>query len=134
MEEDFKLEHIGIAVDDIKKALQFCGSLFHFDPQESLIFRDETQKVDVAFVEAGGIKLELIEPISDDSTVTNFIKRGISLYHLCFQVSDIESALETGRHLGGIVTVQPVPATAFSGNKIAFIYFKNLGLIEYVQK
>ncbi len=134
MADDCELEHIGIAVDDIKEALQLYGSLFHFDPHKILIFRDETQKVDIAFVEAGGIKLELIRPISGDSAITSFIKRGVNLYHLCFEVSDIESALETGRKLGGIVTVQPVPATAFSGKQIAFIYFKHLGLIEYVQK
>ena len=129
----FKLDHIGIAVKDIKLVTSFYESFFNIESQRVDIVIDELQKVKVAFIEIGDIRLELVEPISSDSSVMSFINRNVNLYHICFQVSDIDNVLENVRELGGVVTVPPVPAKAFNNNKIAFIYFKNLGLVELLQ-
>lgn len=128
------LDHIGIAVENIKIALKLCEGIFNLDLQEGDIYIDKTQKVKVAFVKIGETKFELVEPISDDSPVKNYIRKGINLYHVCFRVADIENAIKESRRLGGIVTVPPVPATAFNEKKIAFVYFKNLGLVEWVEE
>jgi methylmalonyl-CoA/ethylmalonyl-CoA epimerase len=49
-------------------------------------------------------------------------------------VDDLEQALANARSMGALITRQPMPAVAFGGRRIAWIYTKNRLLIEYLER
>jgi methylmalonyl-CoA/ethylmalonyl-CoA epimerase len=77
---------------------------------------------------------ELIEPAHDQSPVYSFAAKGGGLHHVCYVVDKLEQALADARLLGALVTRQPMPAVAFGGRRIAWIYTKNRLLIEYLER
>ncbi|RSK42571.1 VOC family protein, partial [Bacillus canaveralius] len=80
-----KVDHIGIAVKSILEALPFYTEILNLP----LIGMEEvaSEKLKVAFLDAGNIKLELLEPIAADSAVAKFIeKRGEGIHHVAFGV------------------------------------------------
>jgi len=120
--EDAKFEHIGIAVGSIKESAG--GKLEIFD--------EETQKVRVAFVKINGIDIELIEPLGADSPVTTGLKKGQRLLHICFKVADLKDAIKKAKGHGFHCIAEPVPAQAFEGKKIAWLFSRTYGLIEWI--
>jgi methylmalonyl-CoA/ethylmalonyl-CoA epimerase len=60
-------------------------------------------------------------------------KDGGGAYHLCFETSDIEAALTHAKDNGCIVISGPVPAVAFDGRRIAWIYTRSRQLFELVE-
>ncbi|HET8840911.1 MAG TPA: VOC family protein [Ktedonobacteraceae bacterium] len=128
-----KLHHIGIVVHNIVEQAALYNSAMPIGPLGE-IFRDEVQKVYVAFVDAGnGVTLEFIEPDGEDSPVTLALRRGTSLHHICYEVPDIEQALARAHTAGALIVCEPVPARALQGRSIAFVYFPVGGLTEFVE-
>lgn len=90
-----KLHHVGIAVRSLAEALPFyveaCGFRQMGEPVEV-----PAQRVRVCFVEAGpGVLLELVEPAGEGSPVDGVLRRSNGgPYHLCYQVDDLDQALE----------------------------------------
>ena len=80
-----QLEHVGIAVNDIDRALQTFEALlgvprFKVEDVPSEFLRTH-------FFDANGVKIELLESLDPESTVARFIeKRGEGLHHLAFSV------------------------------------------------
>jgi methylmalonyl-CoA/ethylmalonyl-CoA epimerase len=54
-------------------------------------------------------------------------------YHLCFETNDMEGALVHARNNGCVVLASPVPAVAFQGRRIAWIYTPSRQLFEIVE-
>ena len=128
-----KLEHIGIAVQNIEAKLKIWRDLFGLKLR--MIKEVPEQKVKVAVLEIGDTHIELIEPTDEHSAVKKFIeKRGEGLHHLCFEVKDIESVLKDMKK-NGIKLIDEVPRKGALGKKIAFIHPKDMGgvLIELTQ-
>ena len=72
-----------------------------------------------------GVSIELVEgPI-----VNSIIKKGIKLYHLCYEVDDIHFKIKEFRKNNGLIIVKPTPALLFNNRLVCFIYTP-LGLIE----
>jgi methylmalonyl-CoA/ethylmalonyl-CoA epimerase len=128
-----KLHHVGIVVRDLDSwGKAYANSLGLVEDTE--VFHDPAQKVRVQFWrdEASGL-VELIEPAAADSPVWGELKKGGGLNHLCYEVDDIEARV-AGAVLGGaILAVSPVPAVAFSGRRVAFLFFPKIGLVEFVE-
>ena len=85
-----KIDHIGIAVTSIDKALPLYTDIFKLKLER--IEMIENQGVKVAFVNAGNTKLEILdlEALSTDSPIAKFIeKRGEGIHHIAFGVEDI---------------------------------------------
>ncbi len=120
--EDAEFEHAGIAVRSISDAAK--GTEGTDDP---------IQRVKVAFIYVNNFKIELIEPITEKSPITNILDKGQSLYHLCFRVPDIKKALEIARRHGFHCIARPVPAKAFNDNKVAWVFSKVYGLFELIE-
>ncbi len=127
------LHHVGYATRDIAKSRRLYEDMGFAATTE--IIHDPTQKVRVIFFSTGTqVLVELVEPAAEDSPVTNFLaKQGPGLHHLCYEVDDIEASCEAMRASGGIITCAPVPAAAFAGRRIAFIYRRE-GLIELLER
>jgi methylmalonyl-CoA/ethylmalonyl-CoA epimerase len=119
-----KLRHVGIAVRSIDAVVS--GAEKRFDP---------LQNVRVAFVELNGVLCELVEPVDERSPVNGYLKRGrVSLYHLCFEVPDLDGAIREARQHGFHPLGKPKPAAAFEERRIAWVFSPLLGLFELLEK
>ncbi len=93
---------------------------------------DHRQKVVVAFLTLGHGNpfLELVQPLTVDSPVQNFLKNGGGIHHVCYEVDGLEEALLNVRAAGAIITRRPAPAPAFGGRNVAWILTKERLLVE----
>jgi methylmalonyl-CoA/ethylmalonyl-CoA epimerase len=132
----FKLRHVGVAVPKLGPTTDALEALFGYKVVSGP-FDDPIQKVSVNFLaksENDVAEIELIAPLSEDSPITSMLaKGGGAAYHLCFETSDIEQALAHAKANGCIIVSPPVPAVAFNGRKIAWIYTRSRQLFELVE-
>jgi methylmalonyl-CoA epimerase len=86
-----QLDHIGIAVRSIDEALPHYTEELGF-----AVLHDERVPeagVRVAFLDAGSVMIQLVEPIGPGQVNDDFQKYGEGLNHLCYAVHDIEAAV-----------------------------------------
>ncbi len=129
-----KIDHIGIAVGDLEKALSF------YRDQIGLVFNGieeiDEQKVRVAFLPVGESEIELLESTDPAGPVGKFIeKKGEGVHHLAFRVSDIEDKLEQLKEQG-VALIDEKPRYGAGGAKIAFLHPKSTGgvLVELCER
>lgn len=129
-----KVDHIGIAVDNIDETLSF------YRDQLGLtlggIEEVPEQKVKVAFMQLGESRLELLESTDPDGPVAKFIeKRGQGIQHIAIGVDNIEETLETLKAKGAML-IDEKPRIGAGGAKIAFVHPKSTRgvLLEICQK
>jgi methylmalonyl-CoA epimerase len=114
------LDHIGIAVRSLDEALAFFSDALGL----RCIGRETVteQGVRVALLPVGESRLELLEPIDEDSPVGRFLsKRGEGIHHICLMVDDIDSALADLR-ARNVRLVDETPRCGVEGRKIAFLH------------
>jgi methylmalonyl-CoA/ethylmalonyl-CoA epimerase len=132
----FKLLHVGVAVPSLGPTTELLSALFGYRVVSGP-FDDPIQKVAVNFLTTSAddvAEIELIAPISDDSPIRSMLaKEGGGAYHLCFETSEMEGALAHARKNGCVVVSNPVPAVAFGGRRIAWIYTRSRQLFELVE-
>ena len=115
-----KIDHLGIAVKSIDETMKFYTealglSLDHIEEVPD-------QKVRVAMLPVGESKIELLEPLSDDSPIASTIeKRGEGVAHVAFAVENIEEALAKAK-AAGYRLIDETPRIGAGGAKIAFIH------------
>ena len=80
-----------------------------------------------------GLNVELVEPLSESSPITKMLEKGQGIYHVCFRVDDIEGAIAQARKKDFHCIVRPVPAKAFEGKRIAWLFNRDLGLVELLE-
>ncbi len=127
--------HVGFVVASIQDSVQsFAASLEAIWDGE--IIHDPNQVVRVTFLRgkhAADPLVELVEPAGEKSPVLSFLQRGGGLHHICYQVDNLEEQLRRSRAAAGLITRPPLPAVAFGGRRIAWVYTKNKLLIEYLE-
>lgn len=97
-----KIEHIGIAVKDIKKATETYTKLFNQSPYKTEAV--ESENVITTFFKTGENKIELLEATSEESAIHKFIeKKGEGIHHIAFDVDDIYAEMERLSKEGFIV-------------------------------
>ena len=126
-----KIDHIAIAVNDLKKSIEQWKSYFKI--KECCIEEIEERGVKLAQLKIGeGASIELVTPLGEKSNLSNFLKnKGEGIHHICFKVQDIDkSVIELKRQGVRFVSEEPVMGT--SGSRIIFIHPNNLNgvLIE----
>lgn len=118
-----KVDHIGIAVKDMESALPYYIDTLGLTLLG--IEEVESQKVKVAFIDAGNIKLELLEPTNEASPVAKFIeKRGEGIHHVAFGVTDIRSRMAELKEKG-VQLLQDEPKPGAGGAQVAFMHPKS---------
>lgn len=129
-----KIEHIGIAVKDLKASNQLFEKLFgvpHYKMEEVA-----SEGVRTSFFKAGPNKIELLEAIHPESAITKFIdKKGEGIHHIAFAVEDLES--EMGRLKEEGFTVLPgFPKKGADNKMVAFLHPKETNgvLVELCQE
>lgn len=132
---NFRFSHIGVAVVNLDQAVAAYQQIFGYSVCSGP-FVDPVQKVSVCFLsgkEAGDVTIELVAPDGDDSPVNSMLMKGISAYHLCYEVSNISEALKQVRSQGCFILGEPVGAVAFQGRRIAWFYTPTRQLTELVE-
>lgn len=114
------LHHVAIVVETIEAARPTYVDGLGLTPGEPEHVPD--QKVNVLVCQAGGQRIELIEPASDDSPVSKFLaKRGGGLHHLAYRVADLEAAL-TRLKEAGVRLIDDEPRPGAHGTRVAFLH------------
>lgn len=130
---DIKIHHYGLATDDLEKSIKTMCALGYVVGE---IIIDPVQRVRVAF--ASRPQEAMIELIcdADENGPTHHIisKTGNGLYHICYEVDDLEGTIIKLRDKGFLLKKSPVPAVACAGRKIAWMYNRSIGLIELLEK
>lgn len=127
-----RFHHIGMAVFDIvatAKCYESAGYL------RSITFFDPIQNVDICWLtKAGEPMIELLAPVDDNSPVNGVLaKNGVGPYHCCYEVNNLEEAILELKKMRFILVSKPSPAVAIRNYHVAFLYHKNVGLIELVE-
>lgn len=129
---EFSFHHIGVATNSIEKT-----SLYYLDLGflASEIIFDPIQRCNIMFLsKVDHPSIELIEPFSDISPVAKTLqKMGVSPYHFCYEVENIQDAIATMKKKKFISLSKPTIAIAMQNRLICFMYNKEVGLIELVQ-
>ncbi len=100
-----RLNHVAIAVPDLEAAIKIYGS--GLGALVSIVQKLPEHGVRIAFIELSNTKIELMEPLGDDSPIGNFIKNNPfgGIHHICYEVEDIKAAcsqcIENGMRLAG---------------------------------
>lgn len=129
-----KIDHLGIAVPNLKDAVAFYTQLLGHGPGHEEEVAD--QKVRAAFFSVGESHFELLEPTAPDSPISKFLaKRGGGIHHICVEVDDIDACLAAYK-ADGVLLIDPEPRIGAHGKRIAFVHPKSTGgvLLELSQK
>jgi methylmalonyl-CoA/ethylmalonyl-CoA epimerase len=131
----WRLHHLGYVVASIEavgdRFARTIGAVW-----KGKIIHDPLQVAKVSFIEPPNpfcATVELVEPAGENSPVERFLKRGGGLHHLCYEVDDLERHLKLSRSMGSMVVRQPVPAVAFDGRRIAWVFTKDKLLLEFLE-
>jgi methylmalonyl-CoA epimerase len=117
------IEHIGIAVVDLNKAIDFYERVFSLKCYN--IEEVPEQKVITAFFMVGQIKIELLQSTDPEGPIGKFIeKRGEGLHHLAFAVEDIGEKLKFAEN-SGVKLIDAMPRQGAEGLQIAFLHPKS---------
>lgn len=124
-----KVDHIGIAVQSIEKVLPFYTETLGLSLLE--IEEVQSEKVKVAFIDGGNIKLELLEPLDETSAIASFLsKKGEGIHHVAFGVAGIQERIQELQEKGvRMIHEQPKPGAG--GAQVAFMHPKSAHGVLY---
>lgn len=134
MQPPSQIDHLGIAVRSIDEASTFYRDVLGLPPEGPEEVPD--QQVRLVFFRIGEVRVELLEPTSDDSPIARFLeKRGPGLHHIAYQVEDLPTTLAALKS-AGVQLVDETPRDGAQGMKIAFVHPKSTGgvLTELCQR
>ena len=124
-----KLHHIGIACNNVKEEIERYKNTHQLNQASKIVFDDQQD------AQVGLVKLENdvhIEFVSGKQ-VENIKRKGISYYHLCYEVDDIDQALKELVDQGALMVSEPKPAKLFDMKRVAFLQL-SYGLIELLER
>ena len=130
-----RLNHVAIAVPDLETgarayrgALGACVSAPQALPDHG---------VTVVFVELPNAKIELLEPLGDESPIAGFLQKNPAggMHHICYEVDDILAARDALKESGARVLGSGKPAIGAHGKPVLFLHPKDFcgTLIEIEQ-
>lgn len=128
-----RIDHIGIAVEDLDAALELYERAYGM----TLVHRETVteQGVEAVLLDVGENHVELLAPLGPDTPVGKFLaKKGPGIHHVAYQVTDIESALAALKD-SGLRLIDETPRTGIRNSRVAFVHPASAGsvLTEIVQ-
>lgn len=129
-----KIEHIGIAVKNLKDSNELFSKLFgepHYKTEEV-----ESEGVNTSFFRVGDNKIELLEATKKNSPIAKFIdKKGEGIHHIAFDVDDIEAEIKRLKK-EGFKVLNEAPKKGADNKLVAFLHPKSSNgvLIELCQE
>ena len=128
-----RLDHIGVAVDDLEEAVSLYSERLGMPVQHRETV--EEQGVQAVLLGVGESHVELLSPLGPETAVGRFLERnGPGMHHVAYGTDDIESALKDAR-AAGLALIDEQPRTGIRGSRVAFVHPKSTGgvLTELVQ-
>jgi len=122
-----QINHIGIAVKSLEENFYFYKNILKL----KFLGIEEVpeQKVKVAMFQSGEVKIELLEPTSDDSPIAKYIeKKGEGMHHIAYQSDAVEKDIEEFKSKE-IRMIDNQARDGAHGSKIAFIHPKSSGKV-----
>ncbi|HUJ46355.1 MAG TPA: methylmalonyl-CoA epimerase [Rhizomicrobium sp.] len=130
-----RLNHVAIATRDVKKAAQVYRATLGAKVSEPVPLPDHG--VITVFVELPNTKIELLEPLGDNSPIAKFLEKNPSggMHHVCYEVDDIYAARDRMKAAGATITGSGEPRTGAHGKPVIFLHPKDFvgTLIELEQ-
>ncbi|MFC4874759.1 methylmalonyl-CoA epimerase [Negadavirga shengliensis] len=129
-----KIEHIGVAVKDIRVSNNLFEKLLGSPP-----YKEEevsSEKVITSFFESGDVKIELLQATSPDSPIAKFLeKRAEGIHHIAFEVDDIGKEVERLKE-EGFEILNDVPKHGADHKLVVFLHPKSTNgvLVELCQE
>jgi len=131
-----RFHHVGYATANIDRYVEEFFRPVFAPLAISDKISDPIQRVTVCFARMqGDTVIELVEPFGERSPIETVIgsNRG-GVYHLCYEVDDLDRELARCRQKRCMPVGRPVPAAAFDGRRIVFLLTPQHDLIEFVEK
>ena len=129
-----RIEHLGIAVNDIELALgtyeKLLGAICY---KEEIV---ESEGVRTAFIKVGESKIELLQAINEESPIAKFLEKNRGgFHHVAFEVDNIEQELIRLK-AEGFELIHQSPKDGADNKVIAFLHPKSTGgmLVELCQE
>jgi len=104
MENNWKFHHVGVAIRDMDKAVEYyqslgigvCGPELLFNSSDIADFKvngktpDTIVKLRIRYVQIGPFQLELVQPVEGESPQKEFLNsRGDGINHIAFRVDNL---------------------------------------------
>lgn len=128
-----RIDHVGIAVPDLDAALEFYARAFGLTVEHEEV--NEEQGVREAMLRIGDSHLQLLAPLTPDSTIAKFLDRsGPGIQQVAFTVDDVEAAA-TDLRAAGVRVLYEQAKVGTGGSLVNFCHPKDCGgvLVELVQ-
>jgi methylmalonyl-CoA/ethylmalonyl-CoA epimerase len=114
------IHHLGVAVVDLDEALRTYERLFGAEVEHRATVGD--QGVRAASLRVGEGRVELLEPLGDDTPIGRFIaKRGPGMHHVAYEVSDLRATLAELSEAGADL-IDDAPREGLFGLEVAFVH------------
>lgn len=129
-----KIEHIGIAVKNLKESNNLFEKLLGVSAYKEE--EVESEGVKTLFFMNGPNKIELLEATKPDSPIAKFLeKKGEGIHHIAFDVEDILAEIDRLKNEGFIV-LNETPQKGADNKLVAFLHPKGTNgvLIELCQE
>ena len=118
-----KIDHIAIAVNDVKESAKVYQQALGVDSVEFETV--ESEGVKIAIIELENGRIELMQPTNDSSPIKKFLdKKGQGLHHMALDTDNIEGEVERMEGCGIQFLGKIRPGSA--GTKVTFIHPKSL--------
>lgn len=119
-----RIDHIGIAVRSIEEGRKFYEALGMTVERIEVVAHEGVR---VAMIRCGESWIELLEPLSEDSTIGKYLeKKGPGIHHLCLKSDDVRSDDARLRD-AGVQTLRPEPTRGAGGCWVQFVHPKSAG-------
>lgn len=127
-----KVHHIGYLVKKIRGGVEAFKKLGFF-VKKDIVF-DDYRKINVCFLEKDGYVVELVSPTSEDSIVSNLMKRYRNCpYHLCYITDNYEFDIQELLKQHYVFCSEKHEACAIDGKNVCFMINPNIGMIEIIE-
>ncbi len=114
------IHHLGVAVEDLDQALSTYERLFGAQVEHQATV--DVQGVRAASVRIGDGRVELLEPLGEDTPVGRFLaKRGPGMHHVAYEVTDLRATLAELADAGADL-IDTAPREGLFGLEVAFVH------------
>ena len=120
-----KLNHVAIAVPDLEEGVARYRDVLGAQVSAPQVLPEHG--VTVVFVELDNTKIELLEPLGENSPIAAFLERNAAggIHHLCYEVADIRAARDRLAEQGARVLGDGEPKIGAHGKPVVFLHPKD---------
>ncbi|MCY6380469.1 methylmalonyl-CoA epimerase [Hoeflea prorocentri] len=120
-----RLNHVAIAVPDLEKAAAVYRAALGAAVSDAMALPDHG--VTVVFVELDNTKVELLEPLGENSPIASYLEKNPAggMHHICYEVPDILAARDRLKADGARVLGDGEPKIGAHGKPVLFLHPKD---------